>query len=89
MDTSNKTGTGFQANFTKSNCSVVAKSLRTILLQNNYLTAAQEILYSKTFFPALRVIQLHGNPTQKGTNSTKNDITKHSDRGTLLSRSTQ
>ena len=43
---------------------IVSKSLRTILLQDNYLNVFPDVLSSKQLFPALKVIQLHGKPIQ-------------------------
>ena len=46
--------------------SSMAKSLRTVLLQNNCLTAFPHVLASKKLFPSLKVIQVHGNPIEYG-----------------------
>ena len=46
----------------------LSKSLRTILLQDNHLEYYPRILSSKPLFPALKVIQLHGNPIKNDDN---------------------
>ena len=51
---------------------VISNSLRTILLQDNLLKTYPHILSSKELFPALRVIQLHGNPIENSKNEAGN-----------------
>ena len=51
---------------------IISNSLRTILLQDNLLRTYPHILSSKELFPALRVIQLHGNPIEDSKNEAGN-----------------
>ena len=44
--------------------SILSKTLRTILLQDNLLTEFPRVLSSRHLFPALRVVQIHGNPIE-------------------------
>ena len=53
---------------------IVSNSLRTILLQDNRLTENPNLLLSKQLFPALRVIQLHGNPIRHQTKQPEVEI---------------
>ena len=44
--------------------SILSKTLRTILLQDNLLTEFPRVLSSRHLFPSLRVVQIHGNPIE-------------------------
>ena len=46
--------------------SILSKTLRTILLQDNLLTEFPRVLSSRHLFPSLRVVQIHGNPIEEG-----------------------
>ena len=78
-----KNGKKFESNKTEATKSsfveqhkplVVSKSLRTILLQDNLLKIYPHVLSSTQLFPALKVIQLHGNPIQDQTNDNTIEI---------------
>ena len=63
-DESDAITTGFACS--SPGTSNIARSLRTVLLQNNCLTAFPHVLASKQLFPSLKVIQVHGNPIEYG-----------------------